>query len=686
MRDDLKLEVAFLFQRALGTTCLILLGLPTLAADETPAVLQYAMPQYVGSNGCETCHVEAVKEWRGSHHSLAWTWPSAETVVGAFDGRSFTHQGATTRFSQTDGRYVIDTEDVAGGMQSFDVVGVAGIEPLQQYVIETAPGQLQAFDIVWDTEKQQWFHLYPDLDLAPDDGLHWSGSYKSWNARCAECHATGFEKNYDVKQQNYQSHQAEIGVGCEACHGPAQAHVDWAESGKSLNTARWSGTNDIGLLLNLNLDDQSQNELRGYLAGTQTALSQLTAAEVQIQQCAGCHSRREPFEAGNPLPGTPFHDAYRLSNLRNGLYHPDGQIEDEVYVYGSFLQSKMYANGVACSNCHNPHTATLKVEGNALCTQCHSSAGNPDFPSLTLKEYDDPSHSFHAQGSTGAACKSCHMIERTYMGVDGRRDHSFRIPRPDLSLQTQAPNACNDCHQDKTPRWAADTVAGWFPNSTKRGPHFSQILKAARTDLRGQVKGLVGLAEYDQLPAIVRATALEMLVPMANPALATRLEPLLSNPEPLIRVAAISLQRGAPETERSARLVGLLGDPVKAVRIAAARGFLGMQIAYMPDHMNQNLNLAMGEWQASLAAKADFPEAQMVLAGIGLTTRRMDVALNAFGEAVEMDPQLIQAWVMMVRIHSALENRPAAMKTIDQALAKNPDSVQLNLMRADFGG
>jgi tetratricopeptide (TPR) repeat protein len=204
--------------------------------------------------------------------------------------------------------------------------------------------------------------------------------------------------------------------------------------------------------------------------------------------------------------------------------------------------------------------------------------------------------------------------------------------------------------------------------------------------LRGQVGGLVGLAEYEHLPAIVRATALDMLVPLANPALATRLEPLLSHPEPLIRVAAISLQRGAPETERSGRLVGLLGDPVKAVRIAAARGFLGMQIAYMPERMNANLNIAMGEWQASLAAKADFPEAQMVLAGIGLTTRRMDVALNAFGEAVEMDPQLIQAWIMMVRIHSALENRPAAMRTIDQALAKNPDSVQLNLMRADIGG
>ncbi|NIZ63044.1 hypothetical protein DL239_18930 [Sedimentitalea sp. CY04] len=652
---------------------------PAIADETNP-------PQYVGSDTCVSCHSDEVADWQGSHHALAWTKPTAETVAGGFDGRRFTHQGSTTRFLKDGGQYVIETEDAKGGKRRFEVTGVAGIEPLQQYIIETEPGRMQSFDVVWDVEEERWFHLYPDQTLTPDDGLHWSGSYKNWNARCAECHATGFEKNYDPKRDLYQSRQVETGVGCEACHGPAQAHVEWAQTDNRLDGTKWTGTNDIGLLINLPSDGSAEAELRGYLAGTQQRLSRLSNSETQIQQCVGCHSRREPFEGGNPLPGTPFHDAYRLSNLRAGLYHPDGQIEDEVYVYGSFLQSKMYANGVTCTDCHNPHTAEVKLEGNALCGQCHSLAGNPDFPTLALKEYDDPSHTFHVEGSKGAECKSCHMIERTYMGVDGRRDHSFRIPRPDLSLQTQAPNACNDCHSDQTPRWAADAVASWYPDSTKGGPHFSQILAAGRNDLRGQGEALVGLAEYDALPAIVRATALDMLVPLTNPALATRLEPLLSSPEPLIRVAAISIQRGAPETERSARIVGLLGDPVKAVRIAAARGFLGMRIAYMPEKMNHDLNTAMGEWQASLAAKADFPEAQLVLAGIGLTTRRMDVALNAFGEAVEMDPQLTQAWVMMVRIHDALGDRLAAIKTVREALERNPEDVQLNLMRADIGG
>ena len=402
--------------------------------------------------------------------------------------------------------------------------------------------------------------------------------------------------------------------------------------------------------------------------------------EVYLQQCASCHARREPFEDGNPLPGTAFHDAYRLSTLRNGNYHADGQILEEVYVYGSFLQSKMYAEGVTCANCHEPHSASLRVEGNGLCTQCHSSAGNTEFPTLSLKDYDDPSHHFHEKGSEGAQCKSCHMIERDYMVVDGRRDHSFRIPRPDLSIATRSPNACTDCHSDQTAAWAAEAVEAWYPDSPNRGLHFGQVIAAARSNLGPSVGTLADLAGYTELPAIARATALEMLVPAASAPLAARVAPLLQDPDPMVRAGAVALQRGAPEAERADILAPMLSDPVKSVRIAAAREFLSLRPAQMP----ADLGRAMSDWQAALLAKADFPETQIVLAGIGLTTRRFEAALSAFGEAVSLDPQLEQGWVMMIRIHEAMGNRDAAVATADRALESNPDSVELNLMRSDL--
>jgi predicted CXXCH cytochrome family protein len=601
-----------------------------------------------------------VDAWEGSHHAKAWTETTAEHVLGDFDNATYTQNGIQSRFYRDDDKFMIETDGPTGRIQRYPVMGVVGIEPLQQYLLETEEGKLQSFDVVWDTEQERWYHLYPDQELFAGDGLHWTGPYKNWNARCAECHATDFNKNYSPINRTYASTQKEIGVGCEACHGPGEAHLAWAEK-LEMTQSPWTGLTDTGLTIDM-----------------------AAGGETYIQQCASCHSRREPFEDGNPLPGTAFHDAYRLSTLREGTYHADGQILDEVYVYGSFLQSKMYANGVTCNNCHEPHTAKVRDTGNGLCTQCHSEAGNSDFKTLSLKSYDEPSHHFHEQGSEGAQCKSCHMIERDYMGVDGRRDHSFRIPRPDLSMETRGPNACTDCHSSETAAWAAAAIEDWYPDSEHRAPHFGQALAAGRRDLSGNTNELATLAEYEALPGIVRATALEMLTQVATPEIATRLEPLLQDPDPMVRAAAVGLQRGAPENERPARLALLLGDPVKSVRIAAAREFLSLRIARMPDRLARDLNGATRDWQGSLLAKLDFPETQIVMAGIGLTTRRMETALQAFSEAVTLDPQLEQAWIMMIRIHAAMGNREAARETADRAVEINPDSIELNLMRSDL--
>lgn len=631
-----------------------------LSMSFSAAAQDAGTPEYVGSQACADCHTDAMQAWEGSHHAKAWTPALPENVRGDFSDARFTLNGITSRFYRDNDTYMIETDGPTGKMIQYPVHSVVGIEPLQQYLLETEEGKLQSFDVAWDTEEQRWYHLYPDADLFAGDGLHWTGPYKNWNARCAECHATDFDKNYSPVTHTYTSTQTEIGVGCEACHGPGEAHLAWAQ--KLETTQRpWTGLTKTGFTIDMS-----------------------AGGEAYVQQCATCHSRREPFDDGNPLPGTPYHEAYRLSPLREGLYHADGQILDEVYVYGSFLQSKMYGKGVTCQNCHDPHTATLRVEGNGLCTQCHSEAGNTDFPTLSKKVYDDPSHHFHEVGSEGAQCKSCHMVERKYMVVDGRRDHSFRIPRPDLSIETRAPNACNDCHSDQTASWAAKSVEGWFPDSKNTGPHYGQIISAARSNLNANADQLAGLAEYTALPGIVRATALEMLSRGATPEFADRLEPLLRDPDPLVRAAAVGVQRGAPETQRPARLSGMLADPAKAVRIAAAREFLSLKIVRLPERISQDLNIAMNDWQGSLGAKMDFPETHIVLGGIGLTTRRMDAALKAFGEATELDPQLVQAWVMMIRIHAATGNAKAALATADRAIAANPDNVDLYLLRADL--
>lgn len=607
------------------------------------------MPAYVTTSVCVTCHEDVAAKWQDSHHAWAWRLPTEATVLGDFDGATLDLDGVAMTFNHRDGSYKIETENAAGVTTSYDVVGTIGVTPLQQYLVDTGQGHQQVPDASWDALAGKWYDLYPGQEIAEGDGFHWTGPYKSWNARCAECHATGFSKNYVPQSRSYTSGQAEIGVGCEACHGPGEAHVTWAREPAAYDAGGWQAGDAKGLVASFPADHP----------------------EAEIQQCAGCHARREPLGDASPLPGTPFADSYHLATMRPGLYQPDGQILDEVYVYGSFLQSRMYANGVRCSNCHEPHGGALRVEGNGLCTQCHSPAGNPDFPSLTKKEYDAPAHHFHEAGTPGAECQSCHMPERFYMVADGRRDHSFRIPRPDLSVTLGVTNACTDCHQGQTAEWAAAELETRFPDSSHRGAHFASSFDAAwQGDGRPEIlQALVQIANDKEQADFIRASALGALRPYANAEAAEATAPLLQDDSALLRAAAIPLQQPVAPELRLQRIVPLLQDPMKSVRIEAVRGLIDLVAAGADLGAG---GAAVQEFQQSLLAKADFPETQLVIAGTSLVFRNVQAAESAFQEATRLDPQLVQAWRMIARLRAATGNLVGAAKAVREGLTFNP--------------
>ncbi|MEM0949177.1 MAG: multiheme c-type cytochrome [Pseudomonadota bacterium] len=605
-------------------------------------IFAQTIPAYVGSNTCVGCHEDEAALWRGSHHALAWTRPSPETVIADFDGTRFEGTGMIAAFSISDeGTYGIEVTEADGSTARYRVHSVAGIAPLQQYLIETEAGRIQSFDIVWDAEQERWYHLYPDEILPPDDGLHWTGPYKNWNARCAECHATGIDKNYDPRTQTYASTQAEIGVGCEACHGPGEAHLDFVENSRV--GRQWSGLDPYGFTMSFD------------------------ETEATVQQCATCHSRREAHTDQSPIPGTAYHDSYGLAVLRPGLYHADGQIQDEVYVYGSFLQSKMYARGVGCLNCHDAHSAERIADGNAVCTQCHNPAGNPEFPTLVQAEYDSASHHFHDPATEGGQCASCHMIERTYMGIDGRRDHSFRIPRPDVAARTASPDACTDCHTDREAPWAAAALEGWYPDSDHRRSHAGETLARGRVGAVWALDDLSVLASDPDEAGVVRATALWLLQYDATPEIAERLAPLLEDPDPLVRANAVPVQRAAAFQSRLRRVLPILSDPIRSVRIAAAKELVDAPIAQLPSRYEAALSAANRDWQSSLVSRLDFPETHLQLGGIALTRRNMQAATRAFREVVSLDPQRAEAWRMLARITEAVEGRAAAGSVLEEA-------------------
>jgi tetratricopeptide (TPR) repeat protein len=626
-------------------------------AEDGPkrSVASLKQPEFVTTSVCSSCHAAQSRQWKDSHHDWAMKPASAGAVLGDFNEAELVHYGVRSRFFTRNGKYFVETEGPSGTRGTFEIKYTVGVTPLQQYLIELKGGRLQALSTAWDMKDRRWFHLYPNQRIEPSDGLHWTGPYQNWNSRCADCHSTNFFKGYDPKSDTYSSTWSEMNVGCESCHGPGQAHVEWAKNPESPIQNRFSQVNRKGLTIAFSRKD----------------------AKTEIEMCAACHSRRQSLFPNSRLPGTTFLDAFVPALLRPGLYHADGQILDEVYVYGSFAQSKMHARGVRCTDCHNPHGLDVRAEDNTLCTQCHNPQGNPRFSTLKAGTFDTPAHHFHPTGSEGAKCINCHMPARKYMVVDPRRDHAFKVPRPDLSVLLGTPNACTGCHKGKTDNWAAAQVKTWYPNGRSSRPDAAQVLAAGRTGATGAIDKLVRLAANEAHPAIVRATALDHLRRYGKEA-ANEIAPLLKSNEPLVRHGAVMVQGTLLPNLRAERLAPLLMDKVRAVRIAAAQQLVDVPPRLFAPGTRAALRAAIKEYQSSLLATVDYPETQMNLAGLAYRTGNRRAAESALKKALEMDRHLNEAWLRLGTLQNAAGRRDLALQTFEKGLTVLPDDGPLH--------
>jgi len=599
-----------------------------------------AAPTFVGSAACADCHEAETILWRGSHHDLAMAEATPERVLGDFADAEFTAHGVTSRFYRRGEGYFVRTDGPDGALHDYPIRYTFGWYPLQQYLIELADGKLQALGIAWDSRPgeqggQHWFHLYPNESMDHRHPLHWTSREQTWNYQCAECHSTDLRKNYDAGSDSYQTRWSEINVACEACHGPGSGHLSWARAAAQDASKRTDA--DKGLVINL-----ADRDGASWLIDPQTGKPQRSlprSQENEIQLCARCHSRRgqiwQEYEYGKPLTNT-----HRLAPLDTELYFPDGQIKDEVYVYGSFTQSRMYRAGVTCSNCHDPHSLKPRAEGNALCGSCHPPA-----------QYDSSSHHHHPAGSTGADCIACHMPQRVYMVNDWRADHSLRVPRPDLSVKLGTPNACNGCHADKSSEWAAQVVTGWYPESNRRGPHFAETLQAAADADPEAAKQLLALAANRQQAGIVRATALDRLRDLASPQQLFTIQRLLADPDPLIRAAAVHYLQSADVRTQVDQGWPLLEDPDRSVRLEAARLLAPLLRQGVPAKLRQQLERAVAEYEQSQMVNAERPEAQLNLGLIKAAVGDAAGAEAAYHTAMRLEPGFAPAYVNLADLY-----------------------------------
>ena len=569
---------------------------------------------------------------------------SDTTVLGDFADASLTVGGAASRFFRRDGKFVVQTEGPDGKPADFEILYTFGVAPLQQYLVALPGGRLQALSLAWDARPrpqggQRWFGLYPGQTLPPGDPLHWTGRNQNWNFMCAECHSTGVAKNYDAASDSYATSWSEVNVACESCHGPASRHVDWATAGRLPRP-------DKGFAFALHGGEGSWGDFdaRGI-----RRWSGPPRANPSEEVCAPCHSRRRPLVSGAE-PSPKFLDTHLPEFLDDGLYFPDGQIQDEVFEWGSFQQSRMHAAGVTCADCHEPHGASLRAPGNALCAQCHDPA-----------RFDRAEHHHHASDSAGSQCASCHMPSRTYMQVHVRHDHGFRLPRPDLSEKLGTPNACNACHADKTPRWAVQSLRDWGAASRLGEDRGAETVAAARQGAPGAEKALAALASDERQSVILRATALSLLARAPGEAALNALTSGLRQDSPLLRLGALRGLSPYDPVIREKLGAPLRDDPIRAVRIEAGR--LG------PDHDSA----ALDEWIAAERLAEERPETHLNLGALAAERGKAPEAEAEFLEALALEPRLVPALLDLADLYRSLGRDLEAEAPLRRAVAAAPD-------------
>jgi predicted CXXCH cytochrome family protein len=625
---------------------------------------------FVGSETCAGCHRAQAELWRSSHHKLAMQHATEQSVLGDFDDASFDYYGVQSRFFRKDGRFFAETDGPDGKLAAFEVKYAFGVDPLQQYLIEFPDGRLQALSVAWDSRPKdaggrRWFHLYPDEEIKHDDVLHWTKLNQNWNFMCAECHSTGVRKNYDAAHDRYATTWAEISVGCEACHGQGSRHVGWARERQSWWPFGRTDDATKGLAERFTERRDATWTLSAE-TGTAKRSSAPRRLRAEVETCGLCHARRAGFSE-DWVPGRWLSETHVVLPLARGLYHADGQMLDEVYNYGSFKQSKMFAAGVTCGDCHEPHSAALRAPGDGVCLQCHS----PD-------KYAAVTHSRHEGMSTSLACASCHMPARTYMVVDRRHDHSFRIPRPDLSVRLGTPNACNDCHSDKSAAWAASAIESWHGANRKGFQTYADAFYSARTGQADVAKLLAFVASDRNAPAFARASALSELAGHLSPSTINLARTALSDSDPMVRIGALDMLDNVPAAQLWPLVAPLLSDSNRGVRIRAAALLASVPTASQPPADRARFERAASEFIAAQRLNADRPEARSALASFLAKRGRPADAETEYQAALRLSPQYTPAAINLANLYRQLGRESQGESVLRAGLAASPGDAGLH--------
>ena len=613
------------------------------------------------------------------------TKPIAEaTVVGDFrEGTKFADHDRSYTFGTKDGKPYVSVSFGGRVPETFTVDYTLGAKRYQGYLSMLPEGRIYVLPVFWHIASRRWMD-WKEITPIPD-GAH--DIRQIWNVNCFNCHGTNIVQGYDIGGKTYKSTWTEMGIGCEACHGPGRQHVTlmdaWAQNPASKPA----------------YDNSSKNR---QLSDILKILSVKSSEPRRIYDtCAYCHGNKRnvfvgfkggdryadyamPFLISDPIP----------DNDLQGEFWPDGRPNRFNRPQALTLSGCFKAGAIACTNCHVAHGSrnefSLKVNinqgrnGDALCTQCHT---KPAYAGAALKE-----HTYHPPDSAGSRCISCHMSDVNWRLLIRRRDHTFQPPVPENTAQFGIPNACTTCHDNRSPEWAAKQMNEWWGDGDRRAKAASladTMYRAGSGDtttlpalaklavdrsqgflVRASAADYIGrlVSEYrsggvtrastptqtsfdkgsylERLPND-RRTIVERPAPDVTPAIINSLIGAAADPEAAVRASAVASLGSIGDRDRSIiPIVARLTDQARVVRAKAAEVLVAYGIIELPGPAGEALRKAQDEYIVSLDMFADSASNHAAKGWLEAERGNVIVARDALNKATIIEPNYAFPWVV----------------------------------------
>ena len=691
--------------RLMSAACVLLLFTLAVRANHssevpaqtlTPSSPQAVSTEYLGSESCARCHDVEHTQWKNSLH-IKMTKPVADaTVVGDFsDGTRFSDHDRSYTFGMKNGKPFVSVSFDGRPPETFVVDYTLGAKRYQGYLSTLPEGRIYVLPVFWQIDSKRWID-WKEITPIPD-GAH--DIRQIWNRNCFNCHGTNIVQGYDLDGKQYKSTWTEMGIGCEACHGPGRQHVALMEEWEKNPASKPK------------YDNSSKNR---QLSETLKIFSTRSSEPRRTYDtCAYCHGNKNnvfvgfkggdnyadyatPFLISEPLPSFDF----------QGEFWPDGRPNRFNRPQALTMSGCFKAGAITCTNCHVAHGSrnehSLKVNiyqgsnGDALCTQCHTAPKTPGRqpsavsfqPKASFTGVGLEHHTFHKADSEGSRCINCHMSDVNWRLLIRRRDHTFQPPVPENTAQFGIPNACTTCHDDRSPEWAAAQMDAWWGDRDRRvkASSLADTMYRAGSGDGATLPALARLAVDRSQALLVRASAADYIARLVSesrsgvagsttaqaqtsfdgssaarpnvrpndrgtvvitPSIVNSLIGAADDPEPIVRVAALKALGIIGDRDRAlGPVLARLVDEARVVRAKAAEVLVSFGIVELPGRAGDALTKAQSEYVVSLDMFPDVASNHAAKGWLEAERRNPIVARDALDKAIAVEPNYAFPWVV----------------------------------------